>query len=84
MIHQFLSKIHRTYKIEHRPTIWKCFFECYHDDKCDFFVDVHSYCCYGDFQHTGNPATTWSNEVTLYKKKGKFKISSIHPSSYMQ
>ena len=35
-------------------------------------MDVHNYCCYGDFQHTGNPATTWSNQVTLYIKKGKF------------
>ena len=62
---------YRVYKIEHRPTIAKCFFECYHDDKCDYFVDVHSYCCYGDFQHTGNPATTWTNQVTVYVKNGK-------------
>ena len=53
------------------PTIWKCFFECYHDDKCDYFVDVHWHCCYGDFQHTGSPATTWTNDVTVYVKNGK-------------
>ena len=61
----------RIYKIEHRPTIWKCFFECYHDDKCDYFVDVHSHCCYGDFQHTESPATTWTDDVTVYVKNGK-------------
>ena len=70
----------RIYKIEQRPTIWKCFFECYHDDKCDYFVDVHSYCCYGDFQHTGGPAVTWSNDVTVYVKNGKsvFQINECH------
>ena len=66
-----IFEIFRVYKTEHRPTIWKCFFECYHDDKCDYFVDVHSYCCYGDFQHTGSPAVTWSNDVTVYVKNGK-------------
>ena len=34
-------------------------------------MDVHNYCCYGDFQHTGNPATTWTNQVTVYVKNGK-------------
>ena len=67
----------RTYKIEYRPTIWKCFFECYHDDNCDFFVDVHGYCCYGDFQYTGNPATTWTDQVTIYVKNGKYRIKIL-------
>lgn len=62
---------YRIYKIEESSTSWKCFFECYHDDTCDYFVDVHSVCCYGDFQHTGSPATTWTDDVMVYVKNGK-------------
>ena len=61
---------HRIYKIENRNSVWKCFFECYHDEQCDFFVDVHSYCCFGDFNYTGSPPITWTDDVTLYVKKG--------------
>ena len=60
----------RIYKIEQRPTIWKCFLECFHDDECDYFVDVNSHCCYGDFQYNGT-ATTWTDDVTVYVKNGK-------------
>ena len=65
-----LSPNHRIYKIENRNSIWKCFFECHHDEQCDFFVDVHSYCCFGDFHYTGSTPITWTDDVTLYVKKG--------------
>ena len=69
---------YRIYKIEETPTSWKCFFECYHDDTCDYFVDVHSFCCYGDFQHTGSPATTWTDDVMVYVKNGKPDLLNLN------
>ena len=63
---------YRTYKYEYRGDLWKCPFECYHDDDCDFYVDVHSYCCYGKWsQDVNSYVVSWSNDVTLYVKNGK-------------
>merc|ERR1712165_104676 len=61
-----------TYKYEYRGDLWKCPFECYHDDDCDFYVDVHSYCCYGKWsQDVNSYVVSWSNDVTLYVKNGR-------------
>ena len=62
---------YRTYKYEYRGDLWKCPFECYHDDDCDFYVDVHNYCCYGKWSLTGSHVVGWSNDVALYVKNGK-------------
>ena len=68
----YLVFLYRTYKYEYRGDLWKCPFECYHDDDCDFYVDVHSYCCYGKWsQDVNSYVVSWSNDVTLYVKNGK-------------
>ena len=62
------------YKYESRPTFRKCCFECYHDDTCDFFVDVHSHCFYGRYSYTGSQITSHTNRVNLYVKNGSIFV----------
>ena len=61
------------YKYEHssQASFRKCNFECYHDSSCDFFVDVHSHCCYGRYSYTGSQILSWTNNVAIHVKNGK-------------
>ena len=70
------------YKYEHRTHTRKCSFECYHDDSCDFYVDVHSYCLYGRYSYTGNTIIGWTDNVNLYNKKGKNPPASIITNNF--
>ena len=74
---------YRTYKLEYRAREWKCPFECYHDEECDFYVDVHGYCCYGSWTYTGACVACWTNQVTLYVKNGKDNLLNKHQKKYI-
>ena len=64
------------YKYESRGHTRKCSFECFHDDTCDFYVDVHGYCLYGRWSYTGNKIISWTDNVSIYNKKGKLHIKN--------
>ena len=70
------------YKYEHssQASFRKCNFECYHDSSCDFFVDVHSHCCYGRYSYTGSQILSWTNNVAIHVKNGK--IDDILKETY--
>ena len=65
------------YKYETRAHTRKCSFECFHDDTCDFFVDVHSYCLYGRWAYTGAKIISWTDDVTIYNKIGMINSENL-------
>ena len=70
------------YKYEGRPVGRKCSFECYHDNNCDYYVDVHGYCLYGRFSYTGGQIIHWTDNTYVYVQKGKSPPSSIISNNY--
>ena len=65
------------YKYETRAHTRKCSFECFHDNTCDFFVDVHGYCLYGRWAYTGAKIISWTDDVTIYNKIGMINSENL-------